>query len=135
MKWKVITICLISMSASFSVFADRIIMGSIAKPFYDVYRPKTREEIYASYRALVEKRDGISKLEAKLIAQYEAIMQDLDSGYDISKPKVIEETSSQWTIRFPSKFSINDHKRPADWIYVIDKSKGKIKFSGEKNND
>lgn len=131
MALRFLTIWVFLLMLSGGANADRILMGTISSPFYDVYRPKTREEIHTSYRALVEKRDGISKLEARLIAQYEAIQQDLDHGYDTSKPKIIDETSSEWTIRFPSKFSINDRQRPGDWIMIITKNGGKIIFSGE----
>ena len=116
---------------AFPVAADQIIVGPITSPFYNIYRPQTREEIHSSYRALVEKRDGVSKLEAQLIAQYEAVMRDLDNGYEVGKPKVIEETSSQWKVRIPSKFSINDHVKPKDVVIVIDKKNGKVLSVGE----
>lgn len=132
MTLRIFMIWALLMSAAWTVHADRIIMGTLSSPFYDVYRPKTREEIYTSYRALVEKRDGITKMEALLIAQYEAVQKDLDHGYDTAKPRVIEETSKAFTVRFPSKFSINDRQRPADHIFIIDKENGRIIFSGEK---
>lgn len=114
--------------------ADRIIVGPMNNPFYDIYRPQTREEIYSSYRALVEKRDGVSELEARLIAQYELATRELEHGYQIAKPKVIAETESEWTVRFPSSFSINDHKLPPDFLVVIDKKNGRILSLGPKKD-
>ena len=127
----ILSLCMLAVLAS-PVEADQIVVGHIVSPFYNVYRPQTREEIYSSYRALVEKRDGVNKAEARLIAQYEAVMRDLDHGYQVSKPKVTEETSSQWKVRIPSKFSINARKQPPDLIVVIDKTNGKVLSVGEQ---
>lgn len=135
MRVRIFAIGMMLAAISGTAYADRIIVGPNMSAFYDIYRPKTREEIYGSYRALVEKRDGISKIEARLIAQYEALLQGLDHGYDTAKPKVIKETSFEWTVRFPSKFSINDRKRPPDYIFVIDRNNGKVIFSGEKSEN
>lgn len=131
LQWMLI-MSIVCMPAS---YADSIIAGHLSHPFYDVYRPKTREEIYSSYRALVEKRDGISKLEARLIAQYEAVLRDLDHGYELGKPKVIKETGQEWTVRFPSKFSINDRRRPPDMLAVVDKKKGNCQFAESDRSD
>jgi hypothetical protein len=114
------------------VQSDSLLVGHIVSPFYNIYRPQTKEEIYSSYRVLVDLRDGVSQLEARLIAQYEAAVHDLDHGYEIGKPKVIEETSSQWKVRIPSKFSINDHKKPPDFIICISKQNAKILCFGEQ---
>src|SRR6185436_3944850 len=108
---KVTALVLASVVAASAVWADRIIVSPIAPP-YDIYHPKDRGQIYSSYRMLVEKRDGITSLEARLIAQYEAVMHDLDFGYEVAKPKVIGETEQEWRVRIPSKFSINQNKRP-----------------------
>lgn len=116
-------------------YADRIIAAPNFSSNYNIYKPHTREEIYGSYRALVEKRDGITKLEAQLIAQFEAVMQDLDSGYDVSKPRVVKETSGEWTVRFPSKFSLIERRRPKDWTFVIDKDNGQVITSSESKDD
>ena len=128
-----IVLCVIFCSAA---GADQILGWQNFSAFYNIYRPQTREEIYSSYRALVEKRDGISKLEARLIAQYEAVWRDLDHGYDIGKPKVVHETAEEWTVRFPSKFSINDRRRPPDMLAVINKANGKCRFAdGDRAGD
>jgi hypothetical protein len=111
--------------------ADRIISGSISAPFYDIYRPKTREEIYSSYFALVEKRNGISKLEARLIAQFEVVTREMDHGYQIAKPRVTEG-DGRWTVRFPSSFSINDRIQKPDLTVLIDTNNGKVISLGKE---
>jgi hypothetical protein len=109
-------------------WADQIIVGPNNAPFYNIYRPQTRGEIYSSYHTMVEKRDGISKLEAQLIAQYEAIERDMDLGYETGKPKIIADTPDHWSVRFPSKFSISEHTRPPDVVVFIDKKYGTSEF-------
>lgn len=125
MRYLIIAVTVMLVFIVPAVWADRIIVSPIT-PSYDIYHPKDRGQIYSSYRMLVEKRDGTSELEARLIAQYEAVQKDLDFSYDIGKPKVIAETPQEWRVRIPSKFSISQNKRPPDFMVCVDKKKGKI---------
>ncbi|MBP6343637.1 MAG: hypothetical protein KA403_06880 [Candidatus Omnitrophica bacterium] len=131
MRVQTILIVMCLTTASPLVQADRIIVGPNLTSFYDIYLPRTREEIYSSYFTLVEKRNGISKLEARLIAQFEVAAQDKDHGYQIGKPRVTEE-DGKWAVRFPSSFSINDRKKQPDILVLIDQENGNVLSLGKE---
>jgi hypothetical protein len=95
------------------------------RPFDDVTRPKTSEEVKISYHMLVDKRDGADKLEAKLIALYAMVLERRELGYELGKPRV-EEAEGQWQVHIPSKFSINEGRRPPDFLVCVDKDRGNI---------
>lgn len=111
------------------VEAGRFGGDDMSEHFYNIYRPQNRSQIYRSYRALVERRDGISELEARLIAQYEAVGRDMDTGYHLGKPRVADETAGQWTVRFPSKFSLTTHSLPPDLVMFVGKKDGNVRWA------
>src|SRR5689334_14155049 len=101
---RIIILFLAVLFLSSPVHADRKLVFPNEVGPYDIYNPKTRDQLYSSYRALVETRDGIDKLEARLIAEYEAVEHDLDLGYEVFKAKIISNDAKEWRVRLPSKF-------------------------------
>jgi len=102
------------------------------RPFDDVRRPKTADEVKISYQMLVSRQDGIDSTEAKILALYELVEARKELGYDLSKPGILAETAESWQVRIPSKFSINQNRRPPDFIVCVSKIKGKITCFGPK---
>jgi hypothetical protein len=96
------------------------------RPFDDIHRPRTAEEVEISYQMLVNKRDGIDSLEAKMIALHEMVRAHQELGYQLDKPKIMAETQGEWKVRVPARFSINKDQRAPDFIVCVDKTKGKI---------
>jgi hypothetical protein len=105
-----------------------------SRPFDDIRRPRTAQEVRVSYRTLVNRRNGIDSLEAKLVALYEMVESRQEIGYDLSKPKILAETANEWRVGIPSNFSINDHRKPADFTVCVDKAKGRITCFGPQND-
>ena len=117
-----LTICISAQAVGLNRFPFR--------PFDDVTRPKNADEVRISYAMLVGPRDGVDKVEAKIIALYEMVQRHVDVGYDLSKPKITDAGGGQWQVRVPSYFSINQKKQPPDFLVCVDKKNGKISCFG-----
>jgi len=95
------------------------------RPFDDVKRPKTADEVVIAYEMLVNPHDGVDKLEAKILALYKLVRAQRELGYQLAKPKVTD-SGAQWKVAIPASFSINEGKRSPDFLVCIDKVSGKI---------
>ncbi len=100
------------------------------RPFDDVKRPRTADEVKISYQMLVSPGDGINELEAKITALYALVREGKEIGYQLSSPRIIAETADQWKVAVPSHFSINQGKRGPEFEICVDKAKGKISCFG-----
>src|SRR5690348_13501711 len=96
----------------FSLPAEAIGMNRFPfRPFDDVKRPRTADEVEISYQMLVSRRDGINELEAKITALHALVRDRNEIGYQLGSPRIIEETADQWKVAIPSHFSINQGRR------------------------
>ena len=93
--------------------------------FFDSSRPQTPEEVKQSYYRYVSRRNGITKDEAKIIAQFEIVRRMQDDQYDIRRPKVIEESKEAWTVQIPEKFSLTSHSVESHCVIRVEKKSGK----------
>ena len=101
--------------------------------YFDYNGPKTSDEVLNVYPWRVDVRDGVDRIEAKIIAQHELIVKDLDRDYDISKPKIIEENGQQWVVRIPAKFSMSNSKPAARYLIAVEKKSGKVIYCKQDN--
>ncbi len=107
----------------------RFRMGFPVKQFGDIREPRTRGEVHEKYNWLVDASDGIDKREAFLTAQKEAVDRELYRDYDWRKPRVHGETSGEWKIGLPGKFSLTSNSVAGLYIVCVDKKNGEVSCS------
>ena len=105
----------------------------------------TSEAIYKNYEALVNTQDGVNAEEAKIIAQHVLISSDEKRNYRVTAPDIetIDQAKSYpeyWFIIFGHNWFSpisNDptaktytELREVQFLVVIDKANGDIKFAG-----
>ena len=61
-----------------------------------------KQEIARAYLTKINKKDGINRREAVLLAQNELLFLGRDHEYNINGPKIVSETPRLWIIHFPS---------------------------------
>ena len=95
-------------------------------PYYNFNHPRTRDEVLNAYPWRVDVKNGVDAIEARIMAQYEMVIRDLDNDFEIAKVKIIKEDLNQFIVQVPTKISLSK-KTAFRYLITIDKKNGKIK--------
>lgn len=87
-----------------------------------------RQSLLRQYYTRVDKSDGLSRGEARILAQAQLIFTGQDQSYDLLHPELMREDASGWNFRFrPLIKTLQDLRHKPLLEMAVDRSSGRVR--------